>query len=79
MYISQLFIGLLAVPLVTSHADHDYQAEQLQRRQVLDSYTRRDLSHCAEKIKARGIEARNIKRRTQLAADLLKKRNLQGI
>lgn len=38
--------------------------------------TKNDLSHCAAKIKARGLEARNLKRREQLARDLAQKKGI---
>ncbi|CAN8106041.1 unnamed protein product [Discula destructiva] len=63
------------VGLVAAHPGHDHEKEQAIRRDLLQ-HSRKDLSHCAAKIKARGIEARNVKRREQLAHSLAKKRGL---
>lgn len=38
--------------------------------------SKRDLSHCAAKMKARGVEARAIRRRSAIAKNLREKRDL---
>lgn len=75
MHFATAIVGALAATLVAAHPGHDHGAEQLARREAL-KFSKRDLSHCAEKIKARGLEARSIKRRTELAAGLMKRHNL---
>lgn len=61
--------------LVSAHAGHDHTKEQAIRRDYLQ-HTKNDLSHCAAKIKARGLEARNLQRREQLARNLAEKRGI---
>ncbi|KAB5582788.1 Intradiol ring-cleavage dioxygenase [Coniochaeta sp. 2T2.1] len=65
------------VAAVLAHPGHDHDAEQAVRREALQ-FSKRDLSHCAAKIKARGLEARSVKRRSGIANNLLKKRNLKN-
>lgn len=77
MHLPTIIAGALAATVVVAHPGHDHEAEQLERREAL-KFSKRDLSHCAAKIKARGLEARSIKRRTELAAGLSKKRSLQS-
>lgn len=78
MHLPTIIAGALAAAaVVVAHPGHDHDAEQLARREAL-KFSKRDLSHCAAKIKARGLEARSIKRRSQLATGLLKKRHLQS-
>lgn len=75
------FSGLLSASLLAAvavaHPGHDHHAEMAERRSMLQ-HSRRDLSHCAAKLKARGIEARNVKRRAEMATSLMKKRGLEG-
>lgn len=65
----------IAAGLVSAHAGQDHTKEQAMRRDYLQ-LTKNDLSHCAAKIKARGLEARNLKRREQLARDLAQKKGI---
>ncbi|KAI1277438.1 aromatic compound dioxygenase [Xylaria sp. FL0933] len=53
--------------LVAAHpgVDHDY--EILQRREFISNVKRSDLSHCAAKLSARGVEQRATQRRRALA------------
>lgn len=79
MHFTSLFAGALAgAVIVSAHPGHDHEAELAARGAMLSRFSRRDLSHCAEKIKARGLHARSVKRRTVLAADLMKKAHLRG-
>ncbi|KAK3942635.1 Intradiol ring-cleavage dioxygenase [Diplogelasinospora grovesii] len=64
-------------PLVSAHPGHDHKAELAERAAILSKLSRKDLSHCAAKLKARGIEARSIKRRNALAAEILKRSNIK--
>lgn len=61
--------------LVAAHAGGDHHKEQAIRRDYLQ-HTKNSLSHCSAKIKARGLEARNIKRREQLAREAAEKRGI---
>jgi sulfur relay (sulfurtransferase) complex TusBCD TusD component (DsrE family) len=63
-----LFSGFVA-----AHPGHDIKQEIAERREFLKTTKRADLSHCSEKLKARGVEKRNIARRTAMAKALLKK------
>lgn len=53
--------------LTVAHPGHDLTAEIAERSAYLKN-NKRDLSHCAEKIKARGLEEKALKRR-QAAID----------
>lgn len=75
MRFSSILTGALAAALVSAHPGHDATQEQAVRRAYLQN-SKKDLSHCAAKIKARGLEARNIKRRENLANKLIEKRGL---
>lgn len=77
MRLTDAIIGALAATVVVAHPGHDHAAEQQERREALQ-FSKRDLSHCAAIIKARGLEARSVKRRSELASGLLKKRNLKS-
>lgn len=48
--------------LTTAHPGHDLSAEIAERSAFLKN-NKRDLSHCAEKLKARGVEEKALKRR----------------
>ncbi|EGR44065.1 uncharacterized protein TRIREDRAFT_71094 [Trichoderma reesei QM6a] len=50
--------------LVQAHPGHDLTEEILERRNFVNSIHRKDLSHCTEKLRARGVEARSIARRS---------------
>ena len=73
---STLFTALMAA-LATAHPGHDH-AKELNSRLEFLANNKNDLSHCAEKMRARGLDASNARRRTQLAESLLKKRGLEG-
>ncbi|RQM05775.1 hypothetical protein DH86_00003987 [Scytalidium sp. 3C] len=67
--------------LVQAHPGHDVTVEAAERAAVLK--TRRGIAHCAEILKARGFEAKNIARR-QLAVEQLRlkraaKRDIRGV
>lgn len=77
MYFSTLLAGVLAVTGVSAHPGHDYHKEMAEREAVL-LHTRRDLSHCAAKLKERGVESRAVKRRTNLASQLMEEGKLKS-
>lgn len=63
--------------LVASHPGHDHSKELNARLEFLAN-NKNDLSHCAEKMRARGLDAANSRRRSELAGQLMKKRGLEG-
>lgn len=46
-----------------AHPGHDIAHETQERRDFLSSVKRTDLSHCAAKLQARGVDKRNVARR----------------
>lgn len=76
--------GLTLLSSVSAHPGHDLTQEIAERRDFLGSVKRSDLSHCAAKLKSRGVYKRNIVRReTTLhksrAKRGLKKRDLDTV
>ena len=68
---------LLLSGAVTAHPGHNVAQEAAERRDFLNSVKRSSLAHCAEKLKARGIEARNIARRSAQISKARQKRGLK--
>ncbi|KFY44050.1 hypothetical protein V494_01674 [Pseudogymnoascus sp. VKM F-4513 (FW-928)] len=64
-----------AASSVLAHPGHDTRHEIAERAAFMKN-SKRDLSHCAEKLKARGLEARAIQRRSAIAKDVREKRGL---
>jgi hypothetical protein len=62
--------------LVAAHPGEDLNAEIAERRAFLESLEHRNLDHCAEKLKARGIESRNIRRRSERVRQAREKRSI---
>jgi DNA-binding helix-hairpin-helix protein with protein kinase domain len=77
MHLISFLLGVAALHLVAAHPGHDHHAELNQRREILGSIQRTDLSHCADKIKKRGLEERAVRRRAELASQLIKRNGLQ--
>lgn len=69
-------LALLA-GLVAAHPGHDVAQEAAERRAYLQSAKRTSLAHCADKIKARGMEARNVARRQAVVEKARQKRGLK--
>lgn len=65
------------VGLASAHPGHDVAQEAAERREFLANAKRTDLSHCAEKLRARGIEAKNIARRKAQVEEARRKRNIK--
>ncbi|KAH8600042.1 Intradiol ring-cleavage dioxygenase, partial [Bisporella sp. PMI_857] len=63
---------------VAAHPGHDHRAEAAKRAAYIQKAPKRDLSHCAAKMKARGIEARAVARRAAAAQQARKKRSIMG-
>jgi hypothetical protein len=62
---------------VLAHPGHDLTQEIAERREFLSSVKRADLSHCASKLKARGLTQRNVERRTAALEKARAKRGLK--
>lgn len=56
--------GLYLLSTCFAHPGHDLTQEKAERRSFLESVRRASLGHCAETLKARGVEARNAARRS---------------
>lgn len=70
-----LLVALLA-GASTAHPGHSITEELQERRDFLAKTKVRDLSHCSSKLKARGMEDRNIARRKQQVEAARAKRGL---
>lgn len=73
MRFSTFATGALAAAVVAAHPGEDAhikEKERLARRTFLDNVEKRDLSHCAAKLKARGVTDRNMQRRADKVAAL---------
>jgi hypothetical protein len=57
-----------------AHPGHDPTEEMMERRDFIKALGRSDLSHCAEKLEARGVVARNAARRAAAVDKARKKR-----
>lgn len=62
---------------VIAHPGHDLTQEIAERRAFLGSVKRASLSHCASKLKARGLTQRNVERRTAALNNARAKRGLK--
>ncbi|ORY68292.1 Intradiol ring-cleavage dioxygenase [Pseudomassariella vexata] len=60
-----------------AHPGHDLQTEIKERRDFMSKVARSDLTHCAAKLKARGIEQRNVARRSRMVEEARAKRGLK--
>lgn len=61
---------------VLAHPGHDLTHEIAERREFLSTVKRADLSHCAAKLKARGLDKRNVARRTAMLEKARAKRGI---
>jgi sulfur relay (sulfurtransferase) complex TusBCD TusD component (DsrE family) len=77
MQIGVFLVGAVLAAVGVAHPGHDVAQEAAERREIL-LQTRNDLSHCAEKLKARGVHHRNIQRRSKIAEGLMSEQGLQG-
>jgi hypothetical protein len=66
--------GLCSLALLAgsalAHPGHDLTEEIQERRDFLGAVKRADLSHCASKLAARRLDARNHARRSKLAGKI---------
>lgn len=75
--ITQTIAGLaLLSGLVSSHPGHDLTEEIAERREFLGSVKRSSLAHCADKLRARGVAARNVARRAEQISRVRQKRGI---
>ncbi|KAI1631627.1 aromatic compound dioxygenase [Biscogniauxia mediterranea] len=79
MYFTQTVVSGLALlsSSVIAHPGHDLTQEIAERREFLSSVKRTDLTHCAEKLKARGVTERNVARRSAMLEKARAKRGLK--
>lgn len=76
MHFKSLAAFAALASLAQAHPGHDVSEEVAERRHFINSIHKKDLSHCADKLRARGIEARNIARRS---AAVEQARALKGV
>jgi hypothetical protein len=73
--ITSLVVAAILVTNVAAHPGHDIRAEMAERAAFMQT-SRRDLSHCASKMKARGLDKLNVARRAAVAKQARKKRGI---
>jgi hypothetical protein len=74
-----LIAALAFFEQAAAHPGHDINSEIAERSAGLAQFSKRDLSHCVAKNKARGLEQRSIQRRTKiLQAERAKRGLAQG-
>ena len=78
MRLASLVAGAIAASTVAAHPGHDHHQELAQRTAFLQ-HSKKDLSHCAEKMRARGLEKRATERRAAMVTGLRKRGNIQGM
>lgn len=77
MHLSAFLTTVVLTTLVAGHPGHDHSKELSARMEFLAN-NKNDLSHCAEMMKARGLHANNVRRRSELAEGLMRKRGLES-
>lgn len=77
MFFTNALLTALVAGLATAHPGHSVAEELQERRDFMAATKARDLSHCAAKMKARGLEAQNVARRAQLIEAARAKRGLK--
>jgi Skp family chaperone for outer membrane proteins len=82
IFTMQLITSLAVAAILASNViAHPGQSALEMRQEIAEraefmKHSKKDLSHCAAKMKARGIEQRAIARRTAMAKDARKKRGI---
>ena len=66
---------LIASIIVQAHPGHDIKQEIAERARLLEN-SKRDITHCSAKLKARGVEQRTIERRSEILRAEREKRGL---
>ncbi|KFY45817.1 hypothetical protein V495_02803 [Pseudogymnoascus sp. VKM F-4514 (FW-929)] len=74
-FFSTLIVASALASSVLAHPGHDTRHE-IEERAAFMKNSKRDLSHCAAQMKARGIEARAVNRRAAIARKTREKRGL---
>jgi hypothetical protein len=74
-FITPFVTAALIASNAVAHPGHDMRTEIAERAAFMQT-SKRDLSHCAAKMKIRGIENGNVARRTALAKNPRKKRSI---
>lgn len=70
------FAASALLSVTSAHPHHNAQEEAIERRAALQNFQHRSLAHCAEKLKARGLEAKSKARREAWANDIRKREGL---
>lgn len=78
MQFTTAFLAALSASLTVAHPGHSVAQEIQERKDFMAATKARDLSHCSAKLKARGVEARNMARREQLVEAARAKRGLKS-
>ncbi|KAK4222283.1 catechol 1,2-dioxygenase [Podospora fimiseda] len=77
MYFTKAVAGLAILSgIVSAHPGHSPSDEAAERRDYLTNAKRTSLTHCADKFKARGLDARNVARRQARIEEARKKRSI---
>ena len=74
-FLSSLAVAAVLATSVSAHPGHDVRHE-IEARAAFMTNSKRDLSHCAAKMKARGLDQSSIQRRAAIAKAERKKRGL---
>lgn len=77
MHFAKAATGLALLATAIAHPGHDVTQEAAERRDFLNSVKRTSLSHCADKLRARGTKARNVARRQAQVENARQKRGLK--
>lgn len=78
MRFSSIVSTAMATGLVSAHGKLTLEREIAVREAMLGQHTSRDISHCAAKLKTRGLEDRAIERRARKRDELVKKRGIKA-
>jgi sulfur relay (sulfurtransferase) complex TusBCD TusD component (DsrE family) len=78
MHVSSLLASAMVAGLALAHPGHDHTKEMADRREYLAT-RETDLSHCADKVRERGLQKRAVERRQKMADELFAKRGLKSM
>lgn len=78
MHFNAVFAAAVLAGTAAAHPGHSVAQELRERREFLSTTKARDLGHCAAKLKARGVEARNAARRAERVEAARAKRALKA-
>jgi hypothetical protein len=74
-FLSSFAVAAILATSISAHPGHDVSHE-IEARAAFMKTSKRDLSHCAAKMKARGLDHSSVQRRAAVAKAERKKRNL---